>query len=245
MVESLFQSFFLQQTKMSKLTKSILIVFFVLLVDQVLKIWIKTNMTLGEEFSVFGNWFLIHFVENNGMAFGFEFGGGYGKIFLSLFRLVAVFGIGWYILKMVKKDLPMGFIACVSLIFAGAIGNIIDSAFYGLIFNDSYGQVASLFPNGGGYASFLHGRVVDMFYFPLFSGVYPDWVPFAGGSDFQFFRPVFNVADSAISVGIFAIILFYRKQFNSLSAMDKKTEGSDVETTTAQSSIQVNDSTEN
>jgi signal peptidase II len=207
---------------MSKLKKSILIVVLVLLADQILKIWIKTNMTLGEEFSVIGNWFLIHFVENNGMAFGFEFGGEYGKIFLSLFRVVAVFGIGWYILKLVKKDIPMGFIACVSLIFAGAIGNIIDSAFYGLIFNDSYGQVATLFPEGGGYASLLHGRVVDMFYFPLFSGVYPDWIPFAGGSDFQFFRPVFNIADSSISIGIFSIIFFYRKQFNKLE--DKVTE---------------------
>jgi signal peptidase II len=206
---------------MSKLNKSILIVFLVLLVDQALKIWIKTNMSLGQEFSVIGHWFLIHFVENNGMAFGFEFGGNYGKIFLSLFRVVAVFAIGWYILKLVKKDIPMGFIACVSLIFAGAIGNIIDSAFYGLIFSDSYGQVAQLFPEGGGYATFLHGRVVDMFYFPLISGIYPKWVPLLGGSDFQFFRPVFNVADSAISVGIFAIIIFYRKQFNKL---DSKTE---------------------
>lgn len=206
---------------MSKLNKSVLIVVLVLLVDQVLKIWIKTNMTLGQEFPVIGNWFLIHFVENNGMAFGFEFGGEYGKIFLSLFRVVAVFAIGWYILKLVKKDISMGFIACVSLIFAGAIGNIIDSAFYGLIFNDSYGQVSSLFPEGGGYASFLHGRVVDMFYFPLFSGIYPDWVPIVGGSDFQFFRPVFNVADSAISIGIFTIIFFYRKQFNKLDAKEE------------------------
>jgi signal peptidase II len=210
---------------MSKLQKSILIVVLVLLVDQVLKIWIKTHMTMGEEFSVIGSWFRIHFVENNGMAFGFEFGGDYGKIFLSLFRIAAVFGIGWYILKLVKKDLPMGFIACVALIFAGAIGNIIDSAFYGLIFNDSFGQVATLFPDGGGYATFLHGRVVDMFYFPLFSGVFPSWVPLVGGTDFEFFRPVFNVADSAISIGIFSIILLYRKQFNSL---DKKSEEGSV-----------------
>lgn len=116
----------------------------------------------------------------------------------------------------------MGFIACVSLIFAGAVGNIIDSAFYGVIFSDSYGQVSVLFPEDGGYASFLHGRVVDMFYFPLFSGIYPDWIPFVGGSDFQFFRPVFNMADSSISIGIFAIIIFYRKQFNKLE--DKATE---------------------
>ncbi len=178
-------------------------------------------MTMGEEFSVIGSWFRIHFVENNGMAFGFEFGGDYGKVFLSLFRIVAVFGIGWYILKLVKRDLPMGFIACVALIFAGAIGNIIDSAFYGLIFNDSFGQVATLFPDGGGYATFLHGRVVDMFYFPLFSGIFPSWVPLVGGTDFEFFRPVFNVADSAISIGIFSIIIFYRKLFNNL---DKKEE---------------------
>jgi signal peptidase II len=206
---------------MSKLNKSILIVVLVLLVDQILKLWVKTHMTLGQEFNIVGHWFIIHFVENNGMAFGFEFGGEYGKIFLSLFRVFAVFGIGWYILKLVKKDLPMGFIACVSLIFAGAIGNIIDSAFYGLIFNDSFGQVSSLFPEGGGYASFLHGRVVDMFYFPLVSGTYPDWIPLAGGGDFQFFRPVFNVADSSISIGIFSIIFFYRKQFNKLDLKEE------------------------
>ena len=208
---------------MSKLQKSALIVVLVLLVDQILKIWIKTNMAIGDEFPVIGRWFIIHFVENNGMAFGFEFGGEYGKIFLSLFRVLAVIGIGYYILKMVKRDIPMGFIACASLIFAGAIGNIIDSAFYGLIFSDSYGQVASLFPEGGGYATFLHGRVVDMFYFPLVSGIYPDWLPFIGGSDFQFFRPVFNIADSSISIGIFSIIIFYRKLFSELTAKDDET----------------------
>jgi len=209
---------------MSKLQKSALIVGMVLLIDQTLKIWIKTNMALGDEFSVLGNWFLIHFVENNGMAFGFEFGGDYGKIFLSLFRVVAVFAIGYYILKLVKRDIPMGFIACVALIFAGAIGNIIDSAFYGLIFSDSYGQIAAMFPEGGGYATFLHGRVVDMFYFPIISGIYPDWVPLVGGTDFQFFRPVFNIADSAISIGIFSIILFYRKEFGELTSKDQEAE---------------------
>jgi signal peptidase II len=214
---------------MSKLNKSILIVALIIIADQVLKIWIKTNMMLGQEFKIIGNWFIIHFVENNGMAFGFEFGGEYGKIFLSLFRIVAVFGIGWYITKLVKKDLPMGFITCVSLILAGAIGNIIDSAIYGLIFNDSAGQISTMFPAEGGYAGFLHGRVVDMFYFPLFSGTYPDWIPMLGGSDFLFFRPVFNIADSAISVGIFSIILFYRKQFNSLEIHEEESHLEEVQ----------------
>ena len=213
---------------MTKLQKSALIVVLVLLIDQVLKIWIKTNMAVGDEFSVMGHWFIIHFVENNGMAFGFEFGGEYGKIFLSLFRVAAVFGIGYYILKLVKKDIPMGFIVCASLIFAGAIGNIIDSAFYGIIFSDSYGQVAKLFPSGGGYATFLHGRVVDMFYFPIVSGNYPSWIPFLGGGDFQFFRPVFNVADSSISVGIFAIIIFYRSEFSELTSKDHTPKGEET-----------------
>lgn len=230
---------------MSKLQKSALIVFLVLLADQILKIWIKTNMTLGQEFPAIGDWFIIHFVENNGMAFGFEFGGEYGKIFLSLFRIVAVFGIGWYILKLARKDIPMGFIACASLIFAGAIGNIIDSAFYGLIFNDSYGQVATLFPEGGGYETFLHGRVVDMFYFPLISGNYPEWVPFIGGSDFQFFRPVFNIADSAITIGIFSIMIFYRKQFSEITSDEPETPQEEAIAVEAPEKAVENESKEN
>lgn len=182
-------------------------------------------MYLGQEFSVIGNWFLIHFVENNGMAFGLEFAGEYGKMFLSLFRIVAVVGIGWYLFKLVKKaDVPMGFIACVALIFAGAIGNIIDSAFYGLIFSESYGQIAQAFPSEGGYSSFLHGKVVDMLYFPLFSGRYPTWLPFWGGNDFLFFRPVFNIADSSITIGIFSILLFYRQLFSKLDQKEKEIE---------------------
>jgi len=208
---------------MSRGKKTGLIILFVLLTDQILKIWVKTHMSLGDEFSVIGNWFIIHFVENNGMAFGFEFSGDYGKLFLSVFRIIAVILIGWYLVKLVKrKEIPMGFIACLSLVFAGAVGNIIDSMFYGMIFNGSYGHLAQLFPDGGGYSSFLHGRVVDMLYFPLFSGHYPTWLPFIGGSEYMFFRPVFNISDSSITIGIFSIILFYWKLFGGLMQKDSK-----------------------
>ncbi len=200
---------------MTRTVKSLVIIFSILIADQILKIWIKTSMSLGDEIIVFKDWFILHFVENNGMAFGFEFAGEYGKMFLSVFRIAAVVAIGWYLFKLARKEeMPFGFIASISLIFAGAIGNIIDSLFYGMIFEQSYGQVSAIFPEGGGYAGFLHGKVVDMFYFPLITGQYPNWVPFLGGDDFIFFRPVFNIADSAITVGIFSILIFYRKYFN-------------------------------
>ena len=213
--------------KNSKLSKALLIIISILIADQVLKFWVKTHMTLGEEIKVIGNWFIILFVENNGMAFGFEFAGGYGKIFLSIFRILAVVAIGWYLVKLSRQNLPMGFIASIALIFAGAIGNIIDSAFYGMIFDHSYGKIASFLPDGGGYSSFLHGKVVDMFYFPLIEGTYPDWLPFWGGNDFIFFRPVFNVADSCITIGITSILLFYRKQFNKPIGRKPEIESSD------------------
>lgn len=195
---------------------SALVVFALLFIDQASKIWIKTHMMLGEEFPVLGHWFYIHFVENNGMAFGMELGGGFGKLFLSVFRIVAVCGIGWYLYNLTRKEAPRGLVFSVSLVMAGAIGNIIDSVFYGMLFDHSYGQVATMFPEGGGYASFLHGKVVDLFYFPILRGTYPDWFPLWGGQDFLFFRPVFNVADSAISVGIFIILVFQRKYFKEL-----------------------------
>jgi len=166
-------------------------------------------MYLGQEY-VIADWFIIHFTENPGMAFGFEFGGNYGKLALSIFRLITVVFIFIWLRNLVAKKARPVAITAVALIFAGAIGNILDSLFYGLIFNDSYGQVATFLPDAGGYAGFLHGRVVDMFYFPLFKGYLPDWLPFWGGDYFIFFRPIFNVADSAISIGV-ALLLLYQK----------------------------------
>lgn len=215
---------------MSRFNKSLLIIILILVADQALKIWIKTTMMLGDEIVVFKDWFILHFVENNGMAFGFEFAGEYGKMFLTLFRLAAVAGIGWYLFKLTKqKELPFGFIVSIALILAGAIGNIIDSLFYGMIFQDSYGQVSAIFPEGGGYSSFLHGRVVDMFYFPLIESRYPDWFPFIGGNPLVFFRPVFNIADSSITIGIFSILIFYRKYFNKVEEKREETEGEQAE----------------
>lgn len=193
------------------LTHPLFITFLVLIIDQTLKIWVKTNMMLGSDIPLAGNWFIIHFIENPGMAFGMEFGGEYGKLALSLFRIVAVTGIG-YVLFTLPKTAPKGLKICGALVFAGALGNIIDSAFYGIIFNESFNQIATFMPDGGGYAPFLHGWVVDMFYFPLLNGTFPNWLPIWGGEDFLFFRPVFNVADASISVGI-ALIFIFQKRF--------------------------------
>lgn len=199
---------------MSVRNKLALFIIGLLVLDQAVKMWIKTHMMLGEEFSVFGNWFKILFVENNGMAFGMELGDGrWGKTMLSLFRIAAVGAIGWYILKLVREKAPLGVVLSFALIFCGAIGNIFDSLFYGLIFSDSHYQVATLFPDGGGYSSFLHGRVVDMLYFPLVQGTFPSWVPGWGGQEFIFFRPVFNLADSYITIGVLMLLLFHRNFF--------------------------------
>ncbi len=167
---------------------------------------------LGGEIPVLGNWFIIHFVENNGMAFGMELSWKFGKIFLSVFRIVAVVLIGWYLVKLSRSGAHQWLLYSVALVFVGAVGNIIDSVFYGVIFSDSYSQVATLFPDEGGYSSFLHGKVVDMLYFPIIKGTYPEWVPLKGGESFIFFRPVFNIADSAITIGI-SIILIFQKRF--------------------------------
>ena len=192
--------------KYSKGKGAVCIVILLLLLDQILKIWIKTHLELHESIEI-TPWFYLCFTENPGMAFGIEV---IGKLFLSIFRIVAVGFIGYYLYSLVKKNYPFGFIACISLILAGAIGNILDSIFYGVIFDHSYGQVATLFPEGGGYAGWLHGKVVDMFYFPLIETTWPDWLPIWGGQEFVFFRPIFNLADSAICVGVFLLLIFYR-----------------------------------
>ena len=196
--------------KLSIACKSTLLIVSILLVDQVLKFWIKTTMCIGEDIPVFGNWFLIHFVENPGMAFGWELGGQVGKLILSLVRLVAIVAFIWYINTLIKEKAPNGFILCVSLILAGAIGNMIDCAFYGLLFGEStFTSVAGFLPESGGYAPLLYGKVVDMLSFPILHGTYPEWIPFKGGEEFLFFRPVFNIADSAVTIGVLSIIVFY------------------------------------
>ncbi|HCC70034.1 MAG TPA: lipoprotein signal peptidase [Bacteroidales bacterium] len=198
---------------MSIRTKSILLILLILVADQSFKIWIKTTMVIGDEKHIFGNWFILHFIENNGMAFGMEMGGKAGKLILSLFRILASAAIGWYIFYLIKSKAHPGLILAVSAIFAGAVGNIIDSACYGIIFSESFYEPAVLFPPDGGYSSFLHGRVVDMLYFPIIDSTWPAWSPIRPGQSFVFFRPVFNLADSSVTVGVFIIILFQKRFF--------------------------------
>lgn len=203
-----------------------LIIILVLVLDQWLKIWVKLNMPYGSTRDILGlAWAKLHFVENNGMAFGLSYGGVAGKFILSTFR-IAMVGVLIYILRsLIKNKEPLGLLIAFSMIIAGAMGNIIDSMFYGLIFSESVyhsGILAEFMPDAGGYAPFLQGRVVDMFSFPLFSGTYPNWIPFLGGDNFTFFSFIFNVADAAISVGVASILLFHRKFFR----QDKKKEES-------------------
>lgn len=193
-----------------------LLVIGILVIDQIIKIWVKTTMFIGESIPVFGSWFQILFIENEGMAFGMKFGGDIGKIILTLFRLVASGAIIWILAILIWKNSSKFLLVSVSLILAGAFGNIIDSCFYGLIFNDNPYEIATLFPDGGGYAPFLSGKVVDMFYFPIIDTDLPSWFPFWGGEHFTFFNAIFNFADASITIGVVLLIIdqFFKQKNN-------------------------------
>jgi len=210
--------------KLSKGTRLTIFVVVLLVIDQVIKILVKTNMTLGQSIPVFGTWFKIHFIENIGMAFGMSFGGGIGKFLLTFFRIVLGVAIIIYIRKLLKKpDTPTGVLYGLAAIMCGAFGNIIDSLFYGLIFSEStFTQVATMFPPDGGYAGLFFGKVVDMFYFPIIDTTLPDWMPFVAGKPFRFFDAIFNFADSCITVGAIYLIFFQWKFFSKGEAVEKK-----------------------
>lgn len=210
-----------QRPLITKGRLAILIVVAILLIDQAIKIWVKTSMSLHENIHV-TDWFYIAFIENNGMAFGMQLG---SKIILSLFRVVAISALGYFIWLQVKKQARWGYIVCLSMVLAGAVGNLIDCMFYGLVFNESSPYYVSYFvPFGSGYAPFLMGKVVDMFYFPLIETEWPMWMPFVGGQHFVFFSPVFNFADASISVSVVLLLLFYRKEIAQISMSGKETE---------------------
>ena len=196
---------------MSKKNLAISTIIIAIILDQIIKIYIKTNFVLGEEVVVF-DWFRIHFTENNGMAMGFEFGGKAGKLFLTLFRLVAVTGILFWLFQNIKRKVHNAVIIAIALIFSGAVGNIIDSVFYGAIFNDSQHKVATFFADKP-YGELFYGKVVDMFYFPLWQGVLPEWIPFMGGEFFTFFQYIFNPADAFISIGVALLFIFSKQAF--------------------------------
>ena len=206
---------------MSITRKSILVILLILLADQTLKVLVKTHMTLYEQIPLFGQWGFLHFVENNGMAFGLAIPGSWGKILLTSFRIAAVVGITFYLRHLIREKAHTGLIIALSMVMAGALGNIIDSVFYGMIFSESTPlSAATLFPEGGGYSSLMHGKVVDMFYFPIFKGNYPDW--FRSGSSYIFFRPVFNIADSSITVAVFLILLNQKRFFRHVTAQHQE-----------------------
>ena len=196
-----------------KLRSAFLIIALVIIADQALKFWIKTSFSYGHVMNLAGQkWAQLYFIENPGMAWGMEIGGNWGKMLLTLFRLAAVTFGTWYLFRIVRQKYSTGFIACASLIYAGALGNLIDSMFYGMIFSESsYAQVAKAFPAGGGYGGFLHGKVVDMLYFPMVHSSFPDWMPLIGGTEFEFFSPIFNIADASISIGVITLLVFQKR----------------------------------
>ncbi len=203
---------------MNKRTIVLFIILIILIVDQAVKIWIKTHINYGDGFDILGlSWAKIHFVENEGMAFGMSFGGLTGKYILSIFRIVMTGFLLYILYNLIKQNETIGLIVSFSMVIAGAVGNSIDGMFYGLIFSESHyhGGLATMFPPEGGYGSFLTGKVVDMLYFPMIDTVLPEWLPIWGGQRFEFFRPVFNIADSAITVGVASILLFHRRFFKS------------------------------
>ena len=213
---------------MKKSTAVLITILTILIIDQLVKIYVKTHIHYGDGFDMLGlSWAKIHFVENEGMAFGLSFGGLTGKYILSIFRIIMVVFLFYILCNLIKHKETYGLIISFSMIIAGALGNIIDSMFYGLIFSESYfhGGLATMFPPEGGYGSFLTGKVVDMLYFPMIDTVLPEWMPLWGGERFEFFRPVFNIADSAITVGVASILLFHRRFFNSETVKDEKNEG--------------------
>ncbi|HAO47425.1 MAG TPA: lipoprotein signal peptidase [Ferruginibacter sp.] len=216
---------------------AVLIIFLIVLADQVLKLWIKTHYQLNEHHNVLGSGFQLYFVENPGMAYGWKFGGNWGKMALTVFRMAAVVFGTWYLGKIIKEKYHRGFIACAALVYAGALGNLIDSSFYGMIFDkgmtvdpllkDYVGYSGLAVFSSKGYAGFLHGNVVDMLYFPVIKGTFPSWVPVWGGEDFEFFRPIFNIADASITSGVISILVFQKRFFKH---RDKTEPNSTVET---------------
>ena len=213
----------MSKLKLSKGQLAFLVILLVLILDQGSKIWVKTHMTMYQNFEI-TPWFYIYFTENNGIAYGIELG---SKLLLTLSRILIVGGVIYYLCRCVKRNFKMGYILCFSLIIAGALGNIIDSVFYGRLFTDSYGKIATMFPPGGGYAPFFYGKVVDMLYFPLFNFTWPEWLPVIGGEEFLFFRPIFNIADSAVTVGFALFLIFYRNHFSG----EKNPQDTDTSTT--------------
>lgn len=200
--------------KISKGTKLLIMGLVLVVIDQVIKILVKTNMSIGEHFNVIGNWFQIYFIENEGMAFGMKFGGQTGKLLLSIFRIVLFGALVYWIRSLLKKDTPAGVLVGLTLITTGALGNIIDCMFYGILFGEStYTSVAQFLPEGGGYAPFFFGKVVDMFYFPIIDTTFPEWMPLIGGNPFRFFAPVFNFADSCVTCGALYLIFFQWRFF--------------------------------